>query len=125
MIKEQTGYGSTIEEAYEAAKTNLILELGAEKYNEDDIQFDITQMPKKKTLGLFGGCQAEVKAFIELPDAPKPKANKPKKELVRIVKNGEEITATVLGIDENAALIVESCGKTDTLFTGEVSVKIK
>ncbi|MBO5725954.1 MAG: KH domain-containing protein [Clostridia bacterium] len=80
MIKEQTGYGSTIEEAYEAAKTNLILELGAEKYNEDDIQFDITQMPKKKTLGLFGGCQAEVKAFIELPDAPKPKANKPKKE---------------------------------------------
>ena len=44
---------------------------------------------------------------------------------VAYIKNGEEITATVLGIDENAALIVESCGKTDTLFTGEVSVKIK
>ena len=80
MIKEQTGYGSTIEEAYEEAKTNLILSLGAEKYSEDDIQFDIIQMPKKKTLGLFGGCKAQVKAYIELPDAPKPKANKPKKE---------------------------------------------
>lgn len=80
MIKEQTGYGSTIEEAYEEAKTNLILSLGAEKYSEDDIQFDIIEMPKKKTLGLFGGCKAQVKAYIELPDAPKPKANKPKKE---------------------------------------------
>ncbi len=80
MLKEQTGYGSTIEEAYEEAKTNLILSLGAEKFSEDDIQFDIIEMPKKKTLGIFGGCKAQVKAFIELPDAPKPKANKPKKE---------------------------------------------
>ncbi len=80
MIKEQTGYGSTIEEAYEEAKTNLILSLGAEKYSEDDIQFDIIEMPKKKTLGIFGGCKAQVKAFIELPDPVKPKVNKHKKE---------------------------------------------
>ncbi|MEE1198785.1 MAG: RNA-binding cell elongation regulator Jag/EloR [Acutalibacteraceae bacterium] len=80
MLKEQTGFGSTIEEAYEQAKTNLILELGAEKFSEDDIQFDIIEMPKKKTLGIFGGCKAEVKAFIELPDPKKPKANKPKKD---------------------------------------------
>ena len=80
MIREETGYGLTIEEAYEAAKTNLILSLGAEKYNEDDIQFDIIEMPKKKTLGLFGGSKAEVKAFIKMPDPVKPKTQKPKKQ---------------------------------------------
>ncbi len=79
MKISETGYGLTIEQAYEEAKTNLILSLGTRKYNEDDIQFDIIEMPKKKTLGLFGGCKAEVNAYIELPDAPKPKAKKQQK----------------------------------------------
>ncbi len=93
MIREETGYGLTIEEAYEAAKTNLILSLGAEKYNEDDIQFDIIEMPKKKTLGLFGGSKAEVKAFIEMPDPVKPKtpkAKKPKTQKTETKKANDE-----------------------------------
>ena len=32
-------------------------------------------MPKKKTLGLFGGAKAQVRVFVELPD-PKPKQKK-------------------------------------------------
>ncbi len=44
---------------------------------------------------------------------------------ITYIKNGEEITATVLDIDDNAALIVDLGDKTDSLFTGEVSVKIK
>lgn len=81
MIKEAIGKGLSIEEAYEQAKYNLIAELGSLKYNEDDIQFDVIATPKKKTLGLFGGSDAEVKAYIELPDAKpkKEKSNKPQK----------------------------------------------
>ena len=65
MIKEAIGTGSTIDEAKEAA----LLELCAAE--TDDIQFDIISFPKKKTLGLFGGSLAQVRAYVELPD-PKP-----------------------------------------------------
>ncbi len=80
MIKEEIGYGDTVEEAWEQAKENLIAAISDKKFNEDDIQFDVIATPKKKTLGLFGGAKAEVKAFITLPDAPAPKRAKPVKE---------------------------------------------
>ena len=69
MIKEARGFGNTIDEAKEKA----IAELNASE--EADIQFEVISTPKKKTLGLFGGRQAEVRVFIELPDE-KPKAQK-------------------------------------------------
>ena len=79
MIKEAIGFGATIEEAKEKA----IADLGASEL--DDIQFEIVAMPKKKVLGMFGGADAQVKAFIELPDKkpvqkkktakPQPKKN--------------------------------------------------
>lgn len=59
MIKEAIGTGSTIEEAFEDAKKNL----GAPE--DADIQQEILDFPKKKTLGLFGGSPARVKAFYE------------------------------------------------------------
>ena len=73
MIKEAKGFGSTIEEA----KENAIANLGASDF--DDVQFDVIAMPKKKVLGIFGGNEAEVRAYIELPDkktAPKKNENK-------------------------------------------------
>ena len=73
MIKEAKGFGSTIEEA----KENAIANLGASDF--DDVQFDVIAMPKKKVLGIFGGNDAEVRAYIELPDkktAPKKNENK-------------------------------------------------
>ena len=74
MIKEAIGLGSTIDEA----KENAILNLNASE--EDDVQFEIISMPKKKVLGLFGGAKAEVKAFVELPDRKqKPKKKNPPK----------------------------------------------
>ncbi len=79
MIKEARGFGNTIDEAKEKA----IADLNASE--EADIQFEVISTPKKKTLGLFGGRQAEVRVFIEIPDK-KPKAQKkaaakaPKKE---------------------------------------------
>ena len=72
MIREAIGTGLTIDEA----KEDAILKLGAAE--DADLQFEVIAFPKKKTLGLFGGCKAEVKAYIELPDE-KPKKKNDKK----------------------------------------------
>ncbi len=77
MIKEAIGFGSTIDEA----KENAIAKLNVSEF--EDIQIDLIAMPKKKVLGIFGGSQAQVRAYIEIADK-KPKANnkkaQPKKE---------------------------------------------
>ena len=44
---------------------------------------------------------------------------------IKYLKDKKEIFATVLGIDDNAHLIVDINGTTEHLFMGEVSVKIK
>lgn len=62
MIKEAKGFGATVDEA----KENAIKNLNASDF--DDIQFDVIAMPKKKVLGLFGGNDAEVRAYVEVPD---------------------------------------------------------
>ena len=70
MIKEAIGFGNTVDEA----KEDAILKLGAKI--EEDVQIEIISLPKKKVLGLFGGAQAEVKAYVERPDKPAKKNNK-------------------------------------------------
>ncbi len=82
MIKEAIGTGLTIDEARE----NAALKLGVGE--EADVQFEVVTFPKKKTLGLFGGCKAEVKAFIELPDE-KPKKKQEKKANKPVEKKTE------------------------------------
>lgn len=74
MIKEAIGFGATVDEAREDA----ILKLGAKL--EEDVQIEIISLPKKKVLGIFGGAQAEVKAYVERPDKPAKKNNKPEKK---------------------------------------------
>ena len=74
MIKEANGFGSTIDEA----KENAIKNLGASDF--DDIQFDVVSMPKKKVLGIFGGNEAEVRAYIEVPDKKEPRKNAKKEK---------------------------------------------
>ena len=71
MIKEAIGTGNTLEEAKEAA----LMELCAGE--TDDIRFDIISFPKKKTLGLFGGALAQVRAYVEVPDKKPAKSKKP------------------------------------------------
>lgn len=77
MIKEYIGEGADLLKATENAKEGLMKTLGLK--NDDDIKMDIICDYKKKTLGLFGGSNAKVKAFIELPD-PKPEKKKPAKK---------------------------------------------
>ncbi len=74
MIKEATGFGNDITEAQENARKNLGVSADA------DVQFEIISQSKKKVLGIFGGSKAEVRAFIEMPDAPQKRVKAPKKE---------------------------------------------
>lgn len=74
MIKEARGFGETITEAQEDALKNLGTSDDAE------VQYEIISQSKKKVLGIFGGSKAEVRAFIELPDAPERKVKAPKKD---------------------------------------------
>ena len=72
LIKEARGFGDDISEAQENARKNLGVSLDA------DVQFEIISQSKKKVLGIFGGSKAEVKAYIELPDAPQKRVKAPK-----------------------------------------------
>lgn len=83
MIKEAIGVASTIEEAQKMAIASLNAPLDA------DVKVEIVVFPKKKVLGLFGGADAQVKAYYddgkeEKRDAPKakkqPQAKAPKAE---------------------------------------------
>lgn len=57
-MKEAIGTGSTVEEAKEAA----CRELGVESY---EAEFEILELPTKKTFGLFGGSPAKVRVYIQ------------------------------------------------------------
>lgn len=57
-MREAIGTGETVELAREAACKKL----GVESY---DAEFEILELPAKKTFGLFGGNPAKVRVFIE------------------------------------------------------------
>jgi len=82
LIKEAIGVADTIEEAKEKAMAELNLSF------EDDYDFEIVATPKKKTLGLFGGCPAQVKVWVEVPD-PKP-AKQPKQHAKKEEKKNDK-----------------------------------
>jgi spoIIIJ-associated protein len=62
LIKEAICTGNTVDEAKEAALKELNAPEGAEP------EFEVLEMPKKKTLGLFGGSLAKVRAFYEFEE---------------------------------------------------------
>ncbi|MFU0832030.1 MAG: Single-stranded DNA-binding protein [Oscillospiraceae bacterium] len=57
-MKEAIGIGETVELAREAA----CKQLGVESY---EAEFEILQLPTKKTFGLFGGSPAKVRVYVE------------------------------------------------------------
>lgn len=67
MVKDAIATGATIEEAQQAAIRSL------NAPDDADVQFEVLQFPEKKKFGLFGGKQAEVRAFYEAKEE-KPKA---------------------------------------------------
>ncbi|MBQ0135497.1 MAG: Jag N-terminal domain-containing protein [Oscillospiraceae bacterium] len=85
MIKEATAVAATIEEAQQAAA----LALNAPE--KADVHFEVITMPEKKVLGLFGGKQAEVRAYYEAPDE-KPAKKAAKKNEKKNVSKAEVAT---------------------------------
>ncbi|MDR2647699.1 MAG: Jag N-terminal domain-containing protein [Oscillospiraceae bacterium] len=59
MIKEAFGVAPTVEAAIEAAKLSL------NAPEEADVVTEIIEAPTKRTLGLFGGTPAKVRAYFE------------------------------------------------------------
>lgn len=77
MIIDAVAKAATIEEAQQAA----IKALNAPE--EVDVKFEVLTFPEKKKFGIFGGKDAEVRAYYEVPDAPVKKAEpkpQPKKD---------------------------------------------
>lgn len=70
MIKEAIATGENVEAAF----ANACRQLGVETI---DANCDVLELPQKKTLGLFGGRPAKVRAYIEVPDEEKPMAVEP------------------------------------------------
>ncbi len=97
ILREAIGVGSTVEAAMEDAINQL------NPGFEDNVQTETISLPKKKTLGLFGGSDAKVRAYIEVPDEVKPqskprkKANNEKKNAPKSAepKKTEEVKAEV------------------------------
>ena len=61
MLKEAIATGDNVDAAF----ANACAQLGVETI---DAEFEILEMPQKKTLGIFGGRPAKVRAYIEVPD---------------------------------------------------------
>lgn len=59
MLKEVIATGETVELALEKAYEEIGMGV------EDGVEFEIIEMPQKKTLGLFGGSPAKVRVYIE------------------------------------------------------------
>lgn len=70
MIKEAIATAATLDEAIEKAKAQLNAPLDA------DVKFDVVQQPQKKVFGIFGGKEAKVRVYYEIPDEVKSEAKK-------------------------------------------------
>lgn len=94
MIREAIATGDTVELAREEA----CRQLGVETY---DAEFEILEMPTKKTFGLFGGSPAKVRAFIQSGPA-EAAAEYLKKVLAQMGMNSVSIAIVE---EENGALL--------------------
>ncbi|MBQ7541829.1 MAG: protein jag [Clostridia bacterium] len=108
MIKEAIGIGTTVEEAFENAKAALAAP------EDTDIQQEILELPKKKTLGLFGGSPAKVRAFYEAS----PFANA-ENYLRGILKGmGVEEAEIAFSVEEDTVMIQLDCGNNQGTVIG-------
>lgn len=80
MIREAIAKGETVEIAF----TNACRELGVDT---TEAEFEILEMPQKKTFGLFGGSPAKVRAYIEEPDPEPEVKSSPAQEAADYLKN--------------------------------------
>ena len=113
MLKEAFGTGATIEEAIEAAKSALGVSEDA------DISTEVIELPKKKTLGLFGGSPAKVRAYCEVEDEPAFQTPKVEKEPVKPAKQAPAVKEE--DDKKAAAPVEEKAAPSPEEYTGAVS----
>lgn len=94
MIREAIATGDTVEQAFEKA----CAELGVESH---EAEFEILEMPVKKTFGLFGGSPAKVRAFVR--SSPAESAAEYLKTVVRAM--GLTDIEVTIQEEENGALL--------------------
>lgn len=85
MIREAIATGENVEAAF----ANACRQLGVETI---DANCDVLELPQKKTLGLFGGRPAKVRAYVEVPDEVKPVPKAPATE-IKPVERKEPVPA--------------------------------
>ena len=110
LIKEAIGTGATIEEAFENAKLLLNAPEDAE------IQQEVVELPKKKTLGLFGGSPAKVKAFYEYEESPFAKAEAYLRGI--LTGMGVEEAKIEFSVEEDTVQIRLDCGNNQGTVIG-------
>ena len=88
MIIEAIATGKTLLEAQEAA----VAQLG--DIGSANVEFEILAHAKPKTLGIFGGSLAKVRAYYEAPDKKEPKAKE--KSSVKVEPEKREVTSAVM-----------------------------
>lgn len=100
LLKEALGTGATIEEAQAAA----IAELNAPE--DADVSIEVIEIPVKKTLGIFGGNPAKVRAYYEEEESG------PAEAFIRTILEGMGIKEFKIEIEEleNDIHIQLECG---------------
>ena len=109
MIREAIAKGETVEIAF----ANACRELGVET---TEAEFEILELPQKKTFGLFGGAPARVRAYIEetdpVPEKPEKEERDPAQEAAAYLKSvlGEmglpEATVEIRPVEAGAELVL-------------------
>ncbi len=100
MLKEALGTGATIEEAQAAAIEQLAAPENA------DVSTEVVEIPVKKTLGIFGGNPAKVRAYYEESDYSQAEI------FIRTILNGMGIKDVKIEVEEleNDIHIQLDCG---------------
>lgn len=94
MLREVIQEAATIEEAKAAAARELGVPV-------DQVQVEVLQQPQKKTLGLFGGCPARIRGYIEI--TPASKASEYLKDI--LLKMGFGQVEIAIKEDENGCVL--------------------
>ena len=113
MIKEAIGTGATVEEAIENAKTAL----GAPE--SADVKTEVLELPKKKTLGLFGGSPAKAKAYYDVPEEKKAEPKAAEKS-AKSAKPAEKPSKKE-EVKKSVAPVEAAAEKEDKVYTGAIS----
>lgn len=108
MLKEALGTGTTIEEAQAAAIDRLNAPENA------DVSTEVVEIPVKKTLGIFGGNPAKVRAYYEESDYGQAEA------FIRTILNGMGIKEVKIEVEdlENNIHIQLDCGDEGSTVIG-------